>query len=109
MVAPNSRQTLTSNVCSSTIERMFASPTHRRLTAALAASVCALFMLFSAVSPSTGAARPSTYRVRPGDSLWAIAASHYPGTDPRAAVYTIRSANHLSGSTITAGQQLVLP
>jgi LysM repeat protein len=88
---------------------MFASLTHRRLTAALAATVCALFMLFSAVAPSTGAARPSTYRVRAGDTLWAIAASHYPGTDPRAAVYTIRSANHLNGSTITAGQRLVLP
>jgi LysM repeat protein len=88
---------------------MFASLTHRRLTVVLAVAVCALFMLFSAVSPSTGAARPSTYHVRPGDTLWAIAASHYPGTDPRAAVYTIRSANHLSGSTITAGQQLVLP
>jgi len=60
-------------------------------------------------TPSPGAATPAHYRVRAGDTLWGIAAAHYPGTDTRAAVYTIRSANHLDGATITAGQRLVLP
>ena len=34
---------------------------------------------------SGGAGRPQIYRVKPADTLWAIAASHYGG-DPRAAV-----------------------
>jgi LysM repeat protein len=88
---------------------MFASIAYRPLAALIAAAACAAALMLSFAVPSPGAARPSHYRVRAGDSLWAIATAHYPATDPRSAVYTIRSANHLSGSTIVAGQQLVLP
>jgi LysM repeat protein len=88
---------------------MFASYTYRRLTAAAAAAVCALALMLGFASPSPGAATPVTYHVKAGDTLWSIAESRSSGGDIRAAVYTIRSANHLSDSSIAIGQTLVLP
>jgi LysM repeat protein len=46
--------------------------------------------------------------VRPADTLWSIASSHYGG-DPRAAVWRLERRNHLSGTTLVPGQRLVLP
>jgi LysM repeat protein len=86
---------------------MFAQPTSRILLAASAA-VCTLALMLGFASPSTGAARPGHYRVKAGDTLWTIASAHYGG-DPRDGIYKIRSANHLSDSTIAIGERLVLP
>jgi LysM repeat protein len=88
---------------------MFASVALPRLTVAVAAAVCALAMMLGFASPSTGAATPTSYHVKPGDTLWSIASAHGSGGDVRAAVYAIRSANHLSGTTIVPGQTLMLP
>jgi LysM repeat protein len=57
---------------------------------------------------SHGAGPEARYTVRPGDTLWSIAAKHYAG-DPRDAIYRIHRRNHLGGSTIFPGQRLVLP
>lgn len=46
--------------------------------------------------------------VRPYQTLWSIAESHYGG-DVRAAVWRIERANRLSGAEVRAGQRLVLP
>jgi nucleoid-associated protein YgaU len=48
------------------------------------------------------------YRVRPYDTLWTIASSHYAG-DVRDGVWRIEAANHLAGPTIRPGQLLLLP
>ena len=48
------------------------------------------------------------YRVRAGDTLWAIAAAHYGG-DPREGVYRLEQRNHLVGTLVQPGQRLVLP
>jgi LysM repeat protein len=88
---------------------MFASTTRPRLTVAAAAAVLALATMLGFASPSPGAATPESYRVKPGDTLWSIATTHGSGGDVRAAVYSIRSANHLSGATIVPGQTLVVP
>ncbi len=56
---------------------------------------------------SSGAAR-QTYVVRPGDTLWSIAAHSYAG-DPREGVWEIQQKNHLASATITPGERLVLP
>jgi nucleoid-associated protein YgaU len=45
----------------------------------------------------------SSYRVRPGDTLWAIARKHDTTVD------ALVSANHLNDKTIKPGQQLVIP
>ena len=57
---------------------------------------------------SHGAGPEARYTVKPGDTLWAIAARHYAG-DPRDAIYRIGQKNHLHGSVIVPGQTLLLP
>lgn len=52
--------------------------------------------------PAAAAAR-TTYRVRPGDSLWSIARRH------NTSVERIRDANRVTGSRIVPGQVLVIP
>ena len=64
-------------------------------------------------APASDAAAPAgaaqTIVVRPGDSLWSIAAHYRPGRDTRGVVEHIRSLNGISGYTIHAGQRLILP
>jgi hypothetical protein len=51
-----------------------------------------------------------TVSVIQGDTLWAIASEYKPGNqDIREYIYSIKKANHLSTSTLQAGQTLVLP
>ena len=57
---------------------------------------------------SHGAGPEQHYTVRPADTLWSIAASHYAG-DPREGIWKIEHRNHLSGALIRPGQRLVLP
>jgi LysM repeat protein len=57
---------------------------------------------------SQGAGPAVHYTVKPGDTLWAIAASRYAG-DPRDAIYRIEQRNHLDGAVIVTGQMLLLP
>jgi nucleoid-associated protein YgaU len=57
---------------------------------------------------STAAGAEAAYTVRPGDTLWSIAAHRYGG-DPRSGVWKIEQRNGLSARTIRAGQTLVLP
>jgi LysM domain len=61
-----------------------------------------------AARQSSGAGHPQLYRVHAGDTLWSIATAHYAG-DPREAVWNIERRNHLGGTTIAAGELLVLP
>ena len=68
----------------------------------------AAFLLGEAI-PSRGASPPRHHRVHAGETLWGIAERAYPGDDPREAVYRIRVANHIPGSSIVAGEKLVLP
>ena len=57
---------------------------------------------------SEGAGAGEPYRVRPGDTLWSIAAAHYRG-DPRQAVWRLRHENDLGGAELRPGQVLRLP
>jgi LysM repeat protein len=73
--------------------------------------VLAVLLLASAVQANGGEA-PSTidYRVRSGDTLWSIAQEHGDHSgDVRATVHEIRGLNGLDGSTIRAGQVLLVP
>ncbi len=65
-----------------------------------------LWALFAHDTSAGG--REQLYRVRPGDTIWAIAAGSYAG-DPREGVWRIRERNGLSDATIEPGQVLVLP
>jgi LysM repeat protein len=57
---------------------------------------------------SSGAGPRQTYVVRPGDTLWSIAAHSYAG-DPREGIWEIQQRNHLASATISPGEKLVLP
>jgi nucleoid-associated protein YgaU len=50
-----------------------------------------------------------TVSVRPGDTLWAIAAERYPNADTRDKVDQIEHANGLSDPVIHPGQTLRVP
>ena len=61
-----------------------------------------------AARPSGGAGEARVYIVRPADTLWSIAVSHYAG-DPREGVWKLEQRNHLRSPTVVPGQALVLP
>ena len=75
--------------------------------------VAALIVLASLVLArgALGGTAPAsvTVVVQPGDSLWSIAATHYPGADTRERVDAIERLNGLSGPVIVAGETLQLP
>ena len=92
------------------LEHMFASPyTRRRFTAISAALLAAAVLMLGFTPSSPGASRPHPYTVRSGDTLWSIAARHYPNSDPRQAVYNIEHANHLGQAGLVAGERILLP
>ena len=74
------------------------------------ALLLALIVVAVALSahPSFGAGSESRYVVRPGDTLWAIAADRYGG-DPRKAVWRITERNGLGGGPLQPGTVLYLP
>jgi LysM repeat protein len=66
----------------------------------------------AASSPVMSGAAPAaaeTVTVAPGDTLWDIASSRYPGADVRQKVFEIEQLNGLSGPSIEAGQRLRVP
>jgi nucleoid-associated protein YgaU len=73
----------------------------------LIAFVLALAVAVSART-SDSAGPEARYVVKPYDTLWSIATSHYAG-DPREAVWDIQERNGLAGAEITPGQVLRLP
>jgi len=76
-------------------------------------------LLLAAVSVGRTGSQAATYvengptlqqtTVQPGDSLWTVAQRIAPANDPREVVAQIRRINHLSSSSLQAGQQLLLP
>jgi len=56
-------------------------------------------------SPNTNA----RVLVQPGQTLWGIAASHYPGANIEQSISTIEAANHLAGAELRPGETLTLP
>ena len=77
------------------------------------AKVLAVFLLAALVAAvvtrqSSGGGRETSYVVKPTDTLWSIAVSHYAG-DPREGVWKLERRNHLRSDLIGAGQRLVIP
>jgi nucleoid-associated protein YgaU len=71
-------------------------------------AVSALLVWTVIARPSGAHGQKVAYRVKPYDTLWTIASSHYGG-DARAGVWRIQKANHLGDVTIRPGEVLLLP
>ncbi len=68
----------------------------------------AVFVWSALVRPAGSHGPRQVHVVAPYETLWSIASASYAG-DPRDAIYRIQQANDLGGSTLHAGQRLILP
>jgi nucleoid-associated protein YgaU len=83
--------------------------TGEHVFARLVIVLLAAIVLWAVFARDTGARGPEErYVVRPGDTLWAIAETHYAG-DPREGVWKLQRQNELDGTTLVPGQRLVIP
>jgi LysM repeat protein len=71
-------------------------------------SALALIAWMFVARASQGAGPTIRYTVKPGDTLWSIASTHYAG-DPRDAIYRIAKRNDVANGVIVPGERLVLP
>jgi LysM repeat protein len=67
-----------------------------------------LVLALGAARPSSGATPETRYVVKPGDTLWGIAAE-YTGGDVREAVWQITERNDLVSPLVQPGQVLLIP
>lgn len=65
--------------------------------------------LAASVSQAAGPPDPPVVVVRPGDTLWSVAARHVPSRDPYGMIEEIRRLNGLPDHTVHPGQELILP
>ena len=80
----------------------------RSIVLALFASLVGVFLMTGSAYGST-ASGPVKVQVQPGDTVWTIAAAHYPSDDIRQRVDDIEALNHLPGAFVAVGQDLYLP
>lgn len=76
---------------------------------ALLLAAVALLLVAQASQAAPPAGPAVTVVVRPGDTLWSIAASYAPSRDPYRTIDEIRALNGISDFTIHPGQKLTLP
>jgi LysM repeat protein len=81
----------------------------RVVVAGVATATAAVLLLGSNVYGGFNVAAPAHIKVHAGDTLWAIASSHYQSGDVRDHIDQIISLNHLAGSSINPGEDLLLP
>jgi LysM repeat protein len=82
-------------------------PVHRMAAVLLLA--LSVSVSLAVVAHGGMAAEDATVVVQPGDTLWSIAAEHYPSADIRARVEAIERANGLHSPVIQIGETLRLP
>lgn len=81
-----------------------------RLTLSVLALATLVLIAARLVAGLTAAAMaPVDVTVRPGDTLWSIAAQAAPDRDPRAVIDEIRELNQVSGDTVRVGEVLRVP
>jgi LysM repeat protein len=76
---------------------------------ALLLAAVAVLLVAQASQAAAPAGPAATVVVRPGDTLWSIAARYAPGRDPFGAIDEIRRLNGISDYTVHPGQRLTLP
>jgi LysM domain len=81
----------------------------RVVVAGLATAAVGFMVLGGEVYGALNVGEAVHVTVRAGDSLWTIASAHYQSGDIREHIDQIVSLNHLPGSSITPGEDLLLP
>ena len=86
----------------------------RRVVAVLALIPIAITFLLigmrgAQASDASAAAMTSTIVVKPGQSLWDVAAAINPTKDPREIIWVIQQLNGMTTSEVLAGQELIVP
>jgi hypothetical protein len=84
-------------------------PARLRNSAVLAGAVLALSLGLAKVAEGGAQGANATVSVQPGDTLWEIASSRYPGSDVRAKIWQIEQMNHLSGEILQPGETIEVP
>ncbi|HVC42567.1 MAG TPA: LysM peptidoglycan-binding domain-containing protein [Candidatus Saccharimonadales bacterium] len=79
-----------------------------RLALVLASAATGLVVV-GGVAYASSSNASSRVVVHSGDTLWRIAASHYPDSNIEQSISQIESANHLRGASISPGETLTLP
>ena len=90
------------------IHRAYPRPQRRRGWGRVVVLALALALATVKLAYGSGPTSSEKVVVKPGDTVWTIAASHYSG-DPRPHVEAILAANHLRAPIVTPGQTLQLP
>ena len=83
----------------------------KRVLIIISTTVLAVVLSLASAGEATGeAGATTTYRVRPGDTLWEIAAVHADDSvDVREMVEAIRRINDLDAPVLQVGQRLEIP
>ena len=81
----------------------------RLVVAGVLTAAAGLVALGSDVYGGFDVGQPQHVKVHAGDTLWTIASAHYQSGDVRQHIDDIISLNHLPGSAITPGEDLLLP
>jgi LysM repeat protein len=83
-------------------------PRRRRGWGRIVGLAVALMVVTGRLAYGSGPVASDTVVVGPGDTVWSIAAQHFPG-DPRPHVEEILAANHLDSPMVKPGQSLRIP
>ena len=84
-------------------------PHTARRVIVVAGAVVAISLGLAVAAHGGTAPAYTTVVVQPGDTLWGIAAEHYPADDVRVRVQDIEQANGLHGPALEVGKTLRLP
>lgn len=79
------------------------------VTAVAVAALVGPSLVGSPAGPELELAGRATVTVHSGDTLWSIARSVAPGTDPREVVDALQDVNGIDGADLVPGQVLLLP
>src|SRR5919201_4630499 len=90
------------------VRKAYPRPRRRRGWGRMLVLATVLAIATARIAYGSGPTATDRVVVRPGDTVWSIAASHYQG-DPRPHVEAILAANHLGSPMVSPGQTLQIP
>ena len=90
------------------IQNAYPRPRRRRGWGRVLVLAAVLVVATGRLAYGSAPAKTDSVVVTPGDTVWSIAATYYPG-DPRPHVEAILQANHLTSPLLMPGQALLIP